>query len=194
MSKKENKLSARPTHDPGTPEISRRHRVKTELAELTSGHGGKIRLRVIDGSAIDRLLIRREISLKEHEIATEVLADIWRAGILGIKISNPEGVGSRGAYRRDLISEPLLKLQNAIRVLDTTIGVEARHNFLLVFDEGANRINAVDKHDAVSLELFRAGLVAYQGFLDSWRSNSSLGGGCSTPPREPARGAEREVP
>jgi len=81
------------TSDLGTPELVLRHAVQVEPAGL---HIGVVRLRVLDGCELDRLLARELIEADQHSAGLKLGWDIGRAGGTKSCFGTLEGGLSRG--------------------------------------------------------------------------------------------------
>lgn len=65
--------------DIGTPELSKRHKLKPERSPTGA------RVRNLDGTELDRLLHRELISPDEYSIFDDFRADLFRANMIGVK-------------------------------------------------------------------------------------------------------------
>lgn len=70
------KAKPRDVSDYGTPELHARHRVRVEKADKR-----RLRVRIVDGTALDRLLLREQITVPQHSAGVAYAGEVERAGI-----------------------------------------------------------------------------------------------------------------
>ena len=75
--------------DTGTPELSKRHTLKVERGI------GVVRLRNLTGTPLERMLYLEMISDREFSVLDDFVADMFRAGHLGLKASDPSRVWTK---------------------------------------------------------------------------------------------------
>lgn len=103
-----------------------RHRHDVVRPELT-GHGHAVRMRVKDGCEIDRLQLRGLINPFQHSAAASFARDLHAARLLGVATVNLGGTGGgQGGSITDGQADALIKVGDAIRVLDRLVGQSVR--------------------------------------------------------------------
>lgn len=109
--------------DFGTPELARRFTVVPKLTRGLYGYNGK----VVDGSEIDRLLLRDWITVNQHATLEGLLRRLHKASFVGVKSptydspvqADPATVGDRRAHA-------LRSMVKIFRRLDDKAGAEKR--------------------------------------------------------------------
>jgi len=121
------------TSDLGTPELSLRHAVKIEPAGLNIG---SVRLRVLDGCELDRLLASQLIMPDQHSAGLKLGWDIGRAGGKKSCFSTLEGGLSRGGTVGGRVMFAVSRIAKAIhQVQKRTDRRTARLVFTVASDE-----------------------------------------------------------
>lgn len=117
--------------DTGTPELARRQKLKAERGV------GVVRVRSLTTSSLDRMLYLELISVDEYSAMDDLLADVFRAGLITLKAFDPGKVRISGktqndaeephATRTDLRS----RLSDTMKALERALGPKVRD---LLFD------------------------------------------------------------
>lgn len=144
--------------DLGTPERAKRNRLKAEL----TGKGYAVRMRVVDGSELDKLLYSGKLSDLEHSACTAFACDCHAARLLGVKTARfeVESVQTRTVPER--IAYAFRKVNEAIRAMDTAVGVRPRQMFVALVLED----RAIPEEKMPQL---KAAITALEKFYDEWR-------------------------
>ena len=119
--------------DLGTPELSLRHAVRVETAGL---HIGAVRLRVLDGCELDRLLSSKLIEPDQHSAGLKLGWDIGRAGGKKSCFSTLDGGLSRGGTAGGKVMFAVSRIVGAMhQVQKRTDRKTARLVFYVASDE-----------------------------------------------------------
>lgn len=145
------------------PGIHTHHRIKPEL----TGRGHAVRLRVQDGSELDRLFLRGRIDEFQHSAGEQFSRDLHRAKLLGMATTNFARATGGGGSLTDAQADALGRVGDAIRWLDHEVGASVRSVTL----DACLSLRETDR-----IEELRAGLTA---LLDCYDARSSA---LSTPP------------
>lgn len=128
--------------------------------ELT-GRGHAVRLRVQDGSELDRLFLKGIIDEFQHSAGEQFSRDLHRAKMLGMATTNFARNGSGGGSITDAQADALGRVGDAIRYIEHEVGPSVRMVTL----------NAcLSLCVTVQVEELRAGLAA---LLDCYDARSS---------------------
>jgi hypothetical protein len=123
------------TIDTGTPEGAKH---KKMVAVPAPGRPGKIHVRVVDQTELDRLLDRGVISLEEWSSGDQVYRLMYKAGMLGSSKSTLNISGSSGdpQFISEKKSDSLMMVGELIAHLDRKCGKVSRQLFvdMLVLD------------------------------------------------------------
>jgi hypothetical protein len=109
--------------DYGTHEI---HKRKTVQPELT-GRGHAVRMRVQDGTELDRLRLKGLITSLQHSAGQSLERDLHRAKLLGMATVNfSSNGGGGGGHITDAHADAFGRVNDAIRHMDYVAGVAVR--------------------------------------------------------------------
>lgn len=111
--------------DYGTAELAKRHRTRVEF----TGKGYAVRVRVLDGCEIDRLLHTGRLTQIEHNLAEKFMGLAHRGGLIALKATQ---LGLPGGGNKD--PQPISqhkamaqrRMNRIINWLDRKVGREAR--------------------------------------------------------------------
>lgn len=119
----------KPTIDTGTPE-GMKH--KKMVAVPAPGRPGKIHLRVVDQTELDRMLDRKQITAEQWSSGDQVYRLLYKAGMLGASKStlNVSGTSGDPQHISDKKSDALLMLGELINHLDVSCGRPTRELFI----------------------------------------------------------------
>ena len=104
------------------PGIHTHHRIKPEL----TGRGHAVRLRVQDGSELDRLFLRGIIDEFQHSAGEQFSRDLHRAKMLGMATTNFARNGGGGGSITDAQADALGRVGDAIRYIEHEVGPSVR--------------------------------------------------------------------
>lgn len=115
--------------DTGNPEGTKH---KTMVAVPAPGRPGKIHLKVVDQTELDRLLYRKQITPDQWSTGDQVYNLLYRAGMLGASKStlNVSGISGDPQHISDKKSDALVMLGVLIDHLDRACGRPTRELFL----------------------------------------------------------------
>jgi len=132
--RKQTGKKSKETSDLGTPELSLRHTVRLEAAGT---HLGSVRLRVIDGCELDRLLAGEWIQSDQHSAGLKLGFDIDRCGGKKSCFSSLDGGLSRGGTVGGRVMYAAVRIARAMdQVQNGTDRKTARLVFAIASDEG----------------------------------------------------------
>lgn len=119
----------KPTIDTGTPE-GMKH--KKMVAVPAPGRPGKIHLRVVDQTELDRMLDRKQITAEQWSSGDQVYRLLYKAGMLGASKStlNISGTSGDPQHISDKKSDALLMLGELINHIDRSCGRPTRELFI----------------------------------------------------------------
>lgn len=108
--------------DYGTDQIHKHQVVRPEL----TGRGHAIRMRVKDGTELDRLHMKGLINPFQHSAGQSFSRDLHRARLLGQATVNFTGNGGGGQSITDAQADALGRVSDVLRRLDRVVGVGVR--------------------------------------------------------------------
>lgn len=151
--------------DCGTKEFGHRYTLKPELIGASTGHS--VHMRVVDETAIDRLLLKGMINLDEHIIGNKVAGDLHRANFSKIAASKLEPSSGRPDPHAFVFTDNLVEVGKLFTYLDEKVGVDARNLVTNVL------LDMRDVRSETELELFRIGLLAIAIRLEKRRERQA---------------------
>jgi len=146
------------TSDLGTPELSLRHAVKIEPAGL---HIGAVRLRVLDGCELDRLLSSKLIEPDQHSAGLKLGWDITRAGSKKSCFSTLEGGMSKGGTAGGKVMFAVSRIAKAMHQVQKRTDRETAR---LVFSVASDETKVTSP---AALSCLRTGLVVLSAFYSA---------------------------
>lgn len=144
--------------DFGTAE---RHKHNKAMPQLT-GKGREFRLRIVDGTAIDRLLMKDRITLDQYATLDHFSEDLYRADLMGLHAAdfeprvtsgNNQDVAHDVAMRRVKVNEIILHM-------DENVGAGIRRLVVSVC------LDEIDPHPTRDKDLER-GVECLYGYYES---------------------------
>ena len=143
--------------DYGTPELAKRQVVTPEL----TGKGHQVRMRVRDGSAIDRLLYAGDISDSEYSVLSSFAKDCHAAGMSVVSSMNMEsGTRISTSTKSDHTLTAMRKVGQALRHVEKEVGKTCTHHLLALVADNT----PFDAGDSLSTSI-----SALSEFYDQWR-------------------------
>ena len=146
------------TSDLGTPELSLRHAVKVEPAGLGIG---TVRLRVLDGCELDRLLANELIEPDQHSAGLKLGWDISRAGGKKSCFSALEGGLSRGGTAGGRVMFAVSRIAKAMHQVQRRTNKKTAR---LVFNVASDEVKVTSPAE---LTYLKTGLVVLSSFYSA---------------------------
>lgn len=110
-------------------------------------------MRVVDGTEIDRLLLKNKINLQEHIVAHKVAGDLHRANFSKMSSSKMEPVSHSHDPHGALLTDKMIEVGKLFKYLDKNLGVKARNMITNIL------LDITQVSSETDLELFRMGLL-----------------------------------